>query len=106
MKPAKSSPSANCAPAHQPAQAALERAEPGGLVGWHQRQHPIVRWPTRACAADDISAIGLTGQMHGLVLLDAGGAVLRPSILWNDQRTQAQCDLHDRGYRRRSACLN
>ena len=41
---------------------------------------------------DDISAIGLTGQMHGLVLLDANGDVLRPSILWNDQRTQAQCD--------------
>ena len=40
----------------------------------------------------DISAIGLTGQMHGLVLLDARGEVLRPSILWNDQRTQAQCD--------------
>ena len=41
---------------------------------------------------EDISAIGLTGQMHGLVLLDANGDVLRPSILWNDQRTQAQCD--------------
>ncbi len=40
----------------------------------------------------DISAIGLTGQMHGLVLLDANGEVLRPAILWNDQRTQAQCD--------------
>jgi len=40
----------------------------------------------------DISAIGLTGQMHGLVLLNANGEVLRPSILWNDQRTQAQCD--------------
>ena len=43
-------------------------------------------------SGDDISAIGLTGQMHGLVLLDESGAVLRPAILWNDQRTQAQCD--------------
>lgn len=43
-------------------------------------------------SGDDISAIGLTGQMHGLVLLDENGKVLRPSILWNDQRTQAQCD--------------
>lgn len=43
-------------------------------------------------AGGDISAIGLTGQMHGLVLLDAKGKVLRPSILWNDQRTGAQCD--------------
>jgi xylulokinase len=41
---------------------------------------------------EDIQAIGLTGQMHGLVLLDASGQVLRPAILWNDQRTQIQCD--------------
>ena len=39
-----------------------------------------------------IQAIGLTGQMHGLVCLDAEGNVLRPAILWNDQRTQAECD--------------
>jgi xylulokinase len=39
-----------------------------------------------------IGAVGLTGQMHGLVLLDEAGQVLRPAILWNDQRTQSQCD--------------
>ncbi len=39
-----------------------------------------------------IKSIGVTGQMHGLVILDNAGRVLRPSILWNDQRTQAQCD--------------
>ena len=39
-----------------------------------------------------IAAVGLTGQMHGLVLLDEAGNVLRPAILWNDQRTQSQCD--------------
>ncbi len=39
----------------------------------------------------DIAGVGLTGQMHGLVLLDAEGAVLRPAILWNDQRTVPQC---------------
>jgi xylulokinase len=39
-----------------------------------------------------IGAIGLTGQMHGLVLLDEAGQILRPAILWNDQRTQSQCD--------------
>ena len=39
-----------------------------------------------------IGAVGLTGQMHGLVLLDEAGNVLRPAILWNDQRTQSQCD--------------
>lgn len=42
--------------------------------------------------ANQIKGIGLTGQMHGLVLLDEKGDVLRPSILWNDQRTAAQCD--------------
>ena len=41
---------------------------------------------------DDISAIGMTGQMHGLVMLDSNGKVLRPAILWNDQRTGEQCD--------------
>jgi xylulokinase len=40
----------------------------------------------------DVVGIGLTGQMHGLVLLDASDAVLRPAILWNDQRTAAECD--------------
>ncbi|MBN1679674.1 MAG: xylulokinase, partial [Anaerolineae bacterium] len=42
--------------------------------------------------AGAIKGIGLTGQMHGLVCLDASGTVLRPAILWNDQRTQAECD--------------
>jgi xylulokinase len=41
---------------------------------------------------ESVLAVGLTGQMHGLVLLDEHGQVLRPAILWNDQRTQAQCD--------------
>jgi xylulokinase len=44
-------------------------------------------------AGSDVAAVGLTGQMHGLVLLDGAGAVLRPAILWNDQRTAAECDL-------------
>ena len=39
-----------------------------------------------------IAAVGLTGQMHGLVLLDAADRALRPAILWNDQRTAAECD--------------
>src|SRR5262245_7808772 len=34
----------------------------------------------------DVACVGLTGQMHGLVLLGAGNEVLRPAILWNDQR--------------------
>ena len=43
-------------------------------------------------SGEGVGAIGLTGQMHGLVLLDEAGNVLRPAILWNDQRTQSQCD--------------
>lgn len=42
--------------------------------------------------ASQVKGIGLTGQMHGLVLLDDNGEVLRPAILWNDQRTASQCD--------------
>ena len=41
---------------------------------------------------DDVGGIGLTGQMHGAVLLDAADRPLRPAILWNDQRTGAECD--------------
>jgi xylulokinase len=41
--------------------------------------------------ADDVAAVGLTGQMHGLTMLDANNQILRPAILWNDQRSAAQC---------------
>lgn len=39
----------------------------------------------------ELKGLGLTGQMHGLVLLDKEGRVLRPAILWNDQRTGVEC---------------
>lgn len=39
----------------------------------------------------ELKGIGLSGQMHGSVLLDASHQVLRPALLWNDQRTAAQC---------------
>lgn len=38
-----------------------------------------------------IAGLGLTGQMHGSVFLDGAGAVIRPALLWNDQRTARQC---------------
>lgn len=41
--------------------------------------------------ADRIRGVGLTGQMHGSVFLDRQGEVIRPALLWNDQRTAAQC---------------
>jgi xylulokinase len=39
-----------------------------------------------------VDAVGLTGQMHGCVMLDAAGRLLRPALIWCDQRTQPQCD--------------
>ncbi len=66
-------------------------------------QDPAAWWDATATAVraalegagagpGSVDAVGLTGQMHGLVLLDAAGKVLRPAILWNDQRTSAECD--------------
>jgi xylulokinase len=40
----------------------------------------------------DIKGIGLSGQMHGLVILDGSGQVIRPSLIWCDQRSQQQVD--------------
>jgi len=78
----------------------LARAEAGyGLStprpGWAE-QDPADWWrATRealaALDAGDVAGIGLSGQMHGLVALDAAGEVIRPAILWNDQRTAEQC---------------
>lgn len=41
--------------------------------------------------AGEIRGVGISGQMHGLVMLDAGGNILRRSIIWCDQRTAAEC---------------
>ena len=40
--------------------------------------------------ADEIACVGFSGQMHGAVLLDSKGEVIRPSIIWCDQRSEAQ----------------
>jgi xylulokinase len=41
--------------------------------------------------ASDVAGVGLSGQMHGSVFLDSAGDVIRPALLWNDQRTAAEC---------------
>ncbi|HMN96628.1 MAG TPA: xylulokinase [Phycisphaerales bacterium] len=87
----------------------------GALLALGESSHPFVTpqtgwaeqdpadWWRSACAAirqalasvaggaAAISAVGLCGQMHGLVLLDDRGATLRPCILWNDQRAAREC---------------
>jgi xylulokinase len=42
--------------------------------------------------ADEIACVGFSGQMHGAVLLDAGGEVVRPALIWCDQRTEKQSE--------------
>jgi xylulokinase len=67
-------------------------------AGWAE-QEPEDWWrAAQAClSALPEGEIGFSGQMHGLVALGADGAVLRPAILWNDQRTAAQCaEIEDR----------
>jgi xylulokinase len=74
--------------------------------GWAE-QNPADWWAacglaTRACLAhaaaeggpgpESVRGIGLSGQMHGAVLLDAAGQVVRPCIIWADQRSGAECE--------------
>ena len=64
-------------------------------AGWAE-QDPEDWWAASeralaAVGAAGAASVGLTGQMHGLVLLDDADRVLRPAILWNDQRTAAEC---------------
>lgn len=70
-------------------------------VGWSE-QDPEGWWQALVACLDELqasepaalaatAALGLSGQMHGATLLDARGQVLRPCILWNDGRSQAQC---------------
>ena len=90
--------------------------EAGEVVGVESSPHQLstprplwseqepAEWWEAACGAirkvlssagvesSDIAGVGLAGQMHGLVLLDDKGEIIRPAILWNDQRAAAQCD--------------
>ncbi|MBW4022517.1 MAG: xylulokinase [Proteobacteria bacterium] len=69
--------------------------------GWSE-QNPEDWWQATLRTLDALAAshpaemaavrgIGLSGQMHGAVLLDGTGAPLRPAILWNDTRSEAEC---------------
>src|ERR1700691_2609721 len=86
--------------------------ESGRVLATAEREYPVsspqVGWSEQApdawvaaardvlaglrSAAPEILGIGFSGQMHGLVCLDSSGAVIRPAILWNDQRSAPQCE--------------
>jgi xylulokinase len=61
---------------------------------WWRASHEVLATVARACrdAGQEVVGVGLTGQMHGSVFLDAASDVIRPALLWNDQRTGAQCE--------------
>jgi xylulokinase len=71
-------------------------------IGWAE-QHPDDWWRAAQLAirnairdsrlrANQISCVGFSGQMHGAVMLDGEGKVVRPALIWCDVRTQKQCD--------------
>lgn len=61
---------------------------------WWRAAQAAIRGVLRQAGVDGaaIKGIGFSGQMHGLVMLDAEGVVIRPSLIWCDQRSQAQVD--------------
>ena len=69
---------------------------------WWRAAQEAIRGAIKAAPEprQPIAALGLTGQMHGAVMLDENGAVLRPALIWCDTRTQPECDwLHEKiGY--------
>ena len=88
--------------------------EHGGVVDARSAEHPLLtprpRWTEQdpaawwrstsevlgrvaaSCRSTEVVGIGLSGQMHGSVFLDRDFEVIRPALLWNDQRTATQCD--------------
>ena len=87
---------------------ALAVTPDGEIVNRIERSYPVSRprpglseqapedwWQAVEVALGELGdgavGVGLSGQMHGLVGLDGQDRVLRPAILWNDQRTGAEC---------------
>ena len=77
-------------PLHQPQNGWAEQAP----EDWWDAARTTIRSVIEQSGVDakDIKGLGISGQMHGLVLLDADGNVLREAILWCDGRTQEECD--------------
>ena len=81
---------------HSAAHAAIDSEFPGWAEqapqDWWRAAQEAIAGVLAAMPGAKIEAVGLTGQMHGCVMLDAAGEVLRPALIWCDQRTQPQCD--------------
>lgn len=59
---------------------------------WYTALIDGIKELTKAADKSQIDGISFSGQMHGMVILDENDKVIRPAILWNDGRTQAECD--------------
>ena len=59
---------------------------------WWRAAVAVLRELAGHAAGREVAGIGLSGQMHGSVFLDAAGEPVRPALLWNDARTHAECD--------------
>ncbi len=75
-------------PMHQPRNGWAEQ----DANDWWEAAKTTIRAVLQTIDPAQVKGLGISGQMHGLVLLDENGRVLRPSILWCDGRTQAECD--------------
>lgn len=58
---------------------------------WRRACKEVIAKVLQSVKAEEIAAVGFSGQMHGSVFLDESGEVLRPALLWCDQRTEKQC---------------
>src|SRR6185295_9722843 len=58
---------------------------------WWRAAAEAIRAVVAQVGAEEIACVGFSGQMHGAVLLDVDAEVIRPALIWCDQRTSAQC---------------
>ncbi|MCG3178906.1 MAG: Xylulose kinase [Phycisphaerae bacterium] len=89
----------------------IQRPQPGWSeqrpADWWRSTVAAVRAVLRKarCTGRQVRGIGLSGQMHGSVFLDKAGRVIRPALLWNDQRTGPQCEAIERAAGGRAALI-
>ena len=61
-------------------------------LDWYNAAVETIKYVSSKVNPSDIKGLGISGQMHGLVMLDERGDVIRPSIIWCDQRTGEECE--------------